>query len=144
MVLDHAKSVIFGGCFDRCPSPIFRFSFEISVIIVQLYYRLLGTILLALCIVYLGYAIMDITVKSWRTRHIPSPPSLPLIGHVHYLLNEPWIQFNRFAAKYGSLYKLQVWNKTFVVVSDPALVKEILKEKRLDYPKDDWSYSMMS
>jgi len=95
-------------------------------------------------ILYLGYAITDIIIKSWKTRHIPSPPSIPLIGHVPYLLNEPWIQFCRFAAKYGSIYKLQVWNKTFVVISDPSLVKEILVDKRTSYPKDDWSYSMMS
>lgn len=55
------------------------------------------------------------------------------------------MRFAEFAAKYGALYKLWVWNKLFIVVSDPAVVKEMFADKSElgIYPKDQWSYENM-
>ncbi len=88
-------------------------------------------------------SVLSGSVRAWRVRHIPGPRGWPLIGHVAYLLNEPWVAFVGWAARYGGAYKLWVWNKLFVVVSDPDMVREIFVERRTTYPKDDWSYTFM-
>lgn len=79
-------------------------------------------------------------VVAARYSHIPGPPSYPLVSHIPYLLSEPWARFAAFARRYGSLYKLMVFDKLFVVVSDPELVKQIFVTRRHLYPKDSWSY----
>ena len=75
-----------------------------------------------------------------KLRHIPGPPGWPILGHIPYLTKEPWKRFAQFSNDYGSLYKLWIWRKLFVVVSDPELVKRIFVTERAIYPKDDWSY----
>lgn len=83
---------------------------------------------------------LSAAVVAWQARHIPGPFPLPFVGHVPYLLGKPWETFHRFARRYGGVYKLWVWNKVFVVVSEPALVADVLSTKRAKYPKDQWSY----
>ena len=62
------------------------------------------------------------------------------MGHIPYLLSEPWVRFAQFSTQYGSLYKLWIWHKLFVVVTDPELVKRVFVTQRAIYPKDKWSY----
>lgn len=78
-----------------------------------------------------------------KYRHIAGPAEYPIIGHVPYLMKEPWVRFAEFAAKYGPVYKLWVFNKLFVVISDPELVKQVFVTRRQNYPKDAWSYKFM-
>lgn len=73
-------------------------------------------------------------------RAFPSPPGIPLIGHVHYLLSKPWEAFARFAAQYGKVYVLRLWSKPFLVISDPELVKRVFQDEKRRYVKDQWSY----
>lgn len=80
---------------------------------------------------------------TWRTRHIPGPRSFPIIGHVPYLLKEPWIAFYNFYKQYGPQYKLYLFNKLFVVISDPDQVKQVFSTAGYKYPKDAWSYKFM-
>jgi len=80
-------------------------------------------------------------LEALRTRHLPGPWGAPLVGHVPFLLRAPWLQFARWAARHGAVYKLYVWNKLFVVVSDPALVQEMFQSK--SFRKDQWSYAFM-
>lgn len=94
----------------------------------------------ALVVAGLALAQAYLLVVAARYRHIPGPPSYPLVGHIPYLVSEPWARFAAFAQRYGSLYKLMVWDKLFVVVSDPELVKQIFVTRRHLYPKDSWSY----
>ena len=75
-----------------------------------------------------------------RLAHIPGPPGYPIVGHIPYLLTEPWMRFAGFSTQYGPLYKLWVWHKLFVVIADPVLVKRVFFDKRQVYPKDKWSY----
>jgi Cytochrome P450 len=71
---------------------------------------------------------------------MPGPFSFPLVGHVPYLTVSPWLRFAEWSVKYGSIYKMFIWRRLFVVVSDPDAVKRILVTKRHIYAKDDWSY----
>lgn len=79
-------------------------------------------------------------VKEARFSYIPGPPGYPLLGHMPYLLSEPWLRFAEFAAKYGPVYRLWVFGKLFVVVTDPELVKQIFVTRRAHFPKDKWTY----
>lgn len=98
----------------------------------------------ALALVAVGAVLSLLNAWLWLKkapyRRIPGPPSYFLIGHVPYLVTEPWKQFYRFALQYGSVYKMWVWDKLFVVVTDPDLVKHVFLTKRHIYPKDAWSY----
>jgi hypothetical protein len=98
----------------------------------------------ALALVAVGAALSLLNAWLWLKkapyRRIPGPSSYFLIGHVPYLVTEPWKQFYRFAMQYGSVYKMWVWDKLFVVVTDPDLVKHVFLTKRHIYPKDAWSY----
>jgi cytochrome P450 len=60
------------------------------------------------------------------------------------LLSSPWLTFAKFAARHGALYKVWVWNKLYVVVSDPQLVQEMFNTRKERYPKDQWSYTFMA
>lgn len=80
---------------------------------------------------------------TWKLRHIPSPPSLPVVGHLRDMLSEPWRRFRDFNVKYGSVYLVRIFNKPVVVISDPALVKYCFRDRADIYLKDQWSYSFM-
>ena len=42
-------------------------------------------------------------------RHIPSPPSWPLIGHVPTVIfGKPWEAFTKWSHKYGKIYTMYV------------------------------------
>jgi hypothetical protein len=80
------------------------------------------------------------SLQKRRLAHIPGPPGYPIVGHIPYLLKEPWMRFAGFTTTYGPLYKLWIWHKLFVVIADPALVKRVFFDRRAIYPKDNWSY----
>lgn len=55
----------------------------------------------------------------------PSPPSLPIIGHLH-LLKNPIVHrtFQQLSMQYGSIFSLNLGSLPFVVISSPAAVEE--------------------
>lgn len=59
------------------------------------------------------------------------------------MVKAPWMQFAKWATEYGSVYRLWVFNKLYVVISDPQLVQETFNTRKENYPKDDWSYQFM-
>ncbi|WZZ42961.1 hypothetical protein YC2023_039220 [Brassica napus] len=58
----------------------------------------------------------------------PSPPSLPIIGHL-YLFLSPLIHksLQRISNKYGPLLHLRIFNYTILLVSSPTALYEIIK-----------------
>nr|POF08330.1 cytochrome p450 81e8 [Quercus suber] len=62
-----------------------------------------------------------------RTKHKhlpPSPPSLPILGHLH-LLKKPFHRtFRHFSQKYGNIFSLKFGSQLVVVVSSPSAVDE--------------------
>ena len=82
-------------------------------------------------------------LRRRKLAHIPGPPGWPVVGHIPYLLSEPWMRFAQFATRHGGasgIYKLWVWHKLFVVINRPELVQRVFNTKRDIYPKDTWSY----
>ncbi|XP_057982263.1 cytochrome P450 93A3 [Malania oleifera] len=65
--------------------------------------------------------------------HPPSPPALPIIGHLHVLsLNLPK-SFKNLASKYGPLMRINIGASACFVVSNAAVAKEILKTHDLSF-----------
>ncbi|XP_019093304.1 PREDICTED: cytochrome P450 705A20-like [Camelina sativa] len=58
----------------------------------------------------------------------PSPPSLPIIGHLHHLLSFlPHKSFQKLSFKYGPLLHLRVFNFPIVHVSSASMAYEIFR-----------------
>lgn len=57
----------------------------------------------------------------------PGPPGWPIVGNLFQLGKKPNESLCRLAAKYGPLMTLRLGMKTAIVVSSPAMAKEILK-----------------
>ncbi|KAL4310299.1 hypothetical protein GQ457_01G002310 [Hibiscus cannabinus] len=66
----------------------------------------------------------------------PSPPALPLIGHLHMQLfdnSSPHIFLWKLSRKYGSLLYLRFGCKPTIVVSSAKMAKEVLNTHDLDF-----------
>jgi len=65
--------------------------------------------------------------KEKAIRLPPSPPRLPLIGHLHLMVKEPHRTLQRLAHRMGPVIYLQLGGVPAVVVSSPEAAKEVLK-----------------
>ncbi|GMJ05444.1 RED ELONGATED 1, SUPERROOT 2, ALTERED TRYPTOPHAN REGULATION 4, RUNT 1, cytochrome P450, family 83 [Hibiscus trionum] len=66
----------------------------------------------------------------------PSPPALPLIGHLHMQLfdnSPPHVFLWKLSKKYGPLVYLRLGCKPTIVVSSAKLAKEVMKTHDLDF-----------
>ncbi|CAG7728183.1 unnamed protein product [Allacma fusca] len=62
-------------------------------------------------------------------QELPSPRRLPLLGHLHLLHGDPFVEMTRLSAIYGDIYSLQLGTISTVVVSSLEMMKEILVTK---------------
>ncbi|XP_051152769.1 cytochrome P450 71D95-like isoform X2 [Andrographis paniculata] len=73
--------------------------------------------------------------NPWRRRRNPqnlppSPPKLPVIGHLHHLLGGlPHQVLARLSRKYGRVLLLHLGEISTVVISSPAAAKQVLKDQ---------------
>ncbi|OMO66310.1 Cytochrome P450 [Corchorus olitorius] len=66
----------------------------------------------------------------------PTPPGLPIIGHLHHLLlgSTSFPQkLHSLATRYGPLLQLQIGASKFILVSDSNFAREILKTHELNF-----------
>ncbi|KAL7751197.1 hypothetical protein RI367_003403 [Sorochytrium milnesiophthora] len=56
----------------------------------------------------------------------PGPTPLPVFGSFWSLTKYPELVFTDWARKYGNLYSVWLGNQLFVIVSDPAIAKDLL------------------
>ncbi|KFK28202.1 hypothetical protein AALP_AA8G485600 [Arabis alpina] len=86
-------------------------------------------ILIMLCFVsFLCYSLLFKKPKESRAGFDPppSPPSLPIIGHLHLLLSSlPHKSFRKLSSKYGPILSLRIFNVPVVVISSASLAHEI-------------------
>ncbi|KFK35936.1 hypothetical protein AALP_AA4G056300 [Arabis alpina] len=74
----------------------------------------------------------------------PSPPSLPVIGHLHLLLSVPSHKpFQKLSSKYGSLLYLRAFNIPIVLVSSGSLAYEVLRTHGLNFATRDREVPIM-
>ncbi|KAK3003727.1 hypothetical protein RJ639_019454 [Escallonia herrerae] len=63
----------------------------------------------------------------------PSPPALPIIGHLHLLSIILPKCFQALASRYGPLMKITIGASTSLVVSNAKVAREVLKIQDLNY-----------
>ncbi|XP_010536071.1 PREDICTED: cytochrome P450 81E8-like isoform X2 [Tarenaya hassleriana] len=59
----------------------------------------------------------------------PSPPSLPILGHLFYVKKPLHNTYASLAAEYGPIFSLRVGSRRIVIVSSPSLVQECFSGK---------------
>ncbi|KAK7830489.1 cytochrome p450 81e8 [Quercus suber] len=85
-------------------------------------------ILLYLSLTLLFFLVaIKLIVKTTTTRpkHLPpSPPSLPIIGHLHIIKKPLHRTFHALSQKYGQIFSLKFGSQLVVIVSSPLAVEE--------------------
>jgi cytochrome P450 len=77
------------------------------------------------------------------SRIAPSPPSRPIFGHALAFRRDPLGFLRATAATCGPVARLQLGPLTYHLVSDPALVAEILQTRAANYTRDGRSARQM-
>jgi isoflavone 2'-hydroxylase len=54
----------------------------------------------------------------------PSPPSLPILGHLHLVKKPLHRTFHTLSQKYGQIFSLRFGSRLVVIVSSPSAVEE--------------------
>ncbi|XP_024031106.1 cytochrome P450 93A3 [Morus notabilis] len=75
-----------------------------------------------------------ILTKTRTTARLPpSPPALPIIGHLHLVDRLPHQAFHKISNRYGPLIHLFLGSVPCVVVSSPEMAKEFLKTQETSF-----------
>lgn len=94
------------------------------------------------------YGLISFVLTKRKFTHLPGPSPWPLIGnyldiHKHtsggFTIQDVLL---KWAIQYGSIYKIWIGNKPWIIVSDPDLVKEVLTGNK--FPKDPNYYTPIS
>ncbi|KAK4486406.1 hypothetical protein RD792_009080 [Penstemon davidsonii] len=67
----------------------------------------------------------------------PGPKGLPLVGNLLSLDPELHTYFSNLAQKYGPIYKLKLGQKIGIVITSPAIAKEVLKDQDTTFANRD-------
>ncbi|KAJ4837529.1 hypothetical protein Tsubulata_022423, partial [Turnera subulata] len=80
--------------------------------------------LLSIFIVYILFKFFLNASKKHKINLPPSPPALPVIGHLHLLKRPIHRSFENLSQKYGPIFYLKLGVRRAVVVSSPSAVEE--------------------
>ncbi|RDY01615.1 Cytochrome P450 93A3, partial [Mucuna pruriens] len=101
-----------------------------------------GSVLSYMLFCFLGLVILTIVLKSIsigsrnsssKVGGPPSPPTLPIIGHLHLLGSVIPKSFQELARLYGPLIQLRLGASTCVVVSNAQVAKQVMKTHDLNF-----------
>ena len=85
----------------------------------------LYTSLITLIIFLLAFKLFFSQTKKRHYKNLPpSPPSYPIIGHLHLLKPPLHRTFHNLSSKYGDVFSLWLGTRRVVVVSSPSAVEE--------------------
>lgn len=98
--------------------------------------------------VLISFLVMSLFMTKSKTKkkHPPSPPKLPLIGHMHKLGLFPHHSLHKLAQQYGPLMFLKLGRVNTLVVSSAEAACEIMKTHDLifcDRPKSNVSKKLL-
>ncbi|XP_031247698.1 3,9-dihydroxypterocarpan 6A-monooxygenase-like [Pistacia vera] len=79
------------------------------------------------------WLIKTFTNSQATIRFPPSPPALPIIGHLHLLSTQLPKCLQTLSRRYGPLMQIRIGATTYVVVSNASVAKEILKTKDINF-----------
>lgn len=84
------------------------------------------------------------TAVFWQRRRLrgnlrlpPGPIGLPLVGSLLSLSPDLHVYFTKLAEAYGPIYRIRLGSKLSVVVSSPALAREVLRDNDLAMANHD-------
>jgi cytochrome P450 len=66
----------------------------------------------------------------------PGPRGFPVLGSLPSLLRDPMVFLTHVAQKYGGIARIPIRRKFLYVVSDPAILRELLVTQRANYTKN--------
>ncbi|XP_059427748.1 cytochrome P450 81Q32-like [Corylus avellana] len=79
---------------------------------------------LSLLVVAVAFKLI-IHLQTTTTKHLPpSPPSLPILGHLHLVKKPLHRTFHSLSQKYGQIFSLRFGSRLVVIVSSPSAVEE--------------------
>ncbi|KAK3008469.1 hypothetical protein RJ639_015276 [Escallonia herrerae] len=96
------------------------------------YFFLLSTGLLSILLVH-SFLKKRLKPSNKDFKPPPSPPALPIIGHLHLLSIILPKCFQALASRYGPLMKITIGASTSLVVSNAKVAREVLKIQDLNY-----------
>ncbi|XP_061341159.1 cytochrome P450 71A1-like [Gastrolobium bilobum] len=102
-------------------------SFLPSSVLKQLLYELNSTLYLTAFFCLISLVFMLKLRRRNKSNLPPSPPKLPIIGHIHQLGTLPHHSFQALSHKYGPIMMLQLGQIPALVVSSVDVVKEIFQ-----------------
>lgn len=97
---------------------------------------LLPIILLAVSVTILGTCLFQWGFKKQREtadKLPPGPRGLPIVGYLPFLGPNLHQMFMELALTYGPIYKLSIGRKLCVIISSPALVKEVVRDQDITF-----------
>ncbi|KAH7066938.1 cytochrome P450 [Paraphoma chrysanthemicola] len=84
--------------------------------------------LLVAFVAVLGYQLRNVGRRP--SDYPPGPPTLPLIGNLHLMPKEKaYLQFQKWANKYGPVYSLILGTKVMIVLSSDQAIKDLLDKR---------------
>ncbi|GLT69338.1 hypothetical protein SLA2020_414960 [Shorea laevis] len=81
---------------------------------------------LSLLVIAIAFKLIYLQTRTPpKPKHLPpSPPSLPILGHLHLVKKPLHRTFHRLSQKYGQIFSLQFGSCLVVIVSSPSAVEE--------------------
>lgn len=73
---------------------------------------------------------------------VPGPAEWPLVGSIQRISENPPVFFLELADTYGSMARFNIFTAPVVLVSDPALIREVLVERVDEFPKSPRDVSL--
>ena len=71
-----------------------------------------------------------IAAAPTRIADLPGPPGLPVIGNAHQIrVPQFHAQLEAWRESYGDAYRMRIWARRFVVIADPQVAAEALRER---------------
>ncbi|KAK7259472.1 hypothetical protein RIF29_25080 [Crotalaria pallida] len=99
----------------------------------SIFFYISSSLVLLLFTLLVKYVTLGTKNSSTKLRPPPSPPSLPIIGHLHLLGSVIPKSFQTLARLYGPLIKLRLGASTCIVVSNAQVAREIMKDHELNF-----------
>lgn len=92
--------------------------------------EMFSAIVAFICIFLMSKAVFGWIRGVRKLRHIPGPPGWPLIGNAYQMdYSYPYKRFTEWSKSYGNIFRVTVFGKDIVILSDPEAIHEMLTSK---------------
>ncbi|KAI0890980.1 cytochrome P450 [Annulohypoxylon nitens] len=82
--------------------------------------------LLAVVVFFLSASFKNTLTDQYGNKIPKGPKGLPIVGSFPFLTRYPELTLDYWAKRFGSLYSVWLGNQLFVVISDPAIAKDLM------------------